>query len=88
MQKNDNSSFLPASAESTEAAEEAAKFRTSQNLPGFVVYVRDTGLTEADKAAIAANAAAIAKLPGVDATAPPRPPSPRTAPPQRFSFRW
>ena len=69
VQKNDNSSFLPASAESTEAAEEAAKFSTSQNLPGFVVYVRESGLTDEDKAAIAANSTAIAAIPGVDATA-------------------
>src|SRR3954451_21223390 len=53
-QKNDNSSFLPASAESTEAAAEAAKFSNSQSLPGFLVYTRDGGLTAEDKAAITA----------------------------------
>lgn len=35
VQKNDNSSYLPASAESTLAANEAANFNTSQLLPGF-----------------------------------------------------
>src|SRR5437016_778305 len=49
VQKNDNSAYLPASAESTKVANEAAKFSTSQSLPGFLVFQRDSGLTAEDK---------------------------------------
>ena len=38
VQKNDNSAYLPGSAESTQAGNEAAKFSTSQSLPGFLVF--------------------------------------------------
>ena len=71
--KNDNSSYLPASAESTRAGNEAAKFTPSVTLPGFVVYHRESGLTAADKAAISAAATAVSKVPGVavDALTPP-----------------
>ncbi|MGN6600219.1 MAG: MMPL family transporter [Actinomycetes bacterium] len=37
VQKNDNSSFLPASAESTRAGELAAQFRQTETLPTFIV---------------------------------------------------
>ncbi len=69
VQKNDNSSYLPASAESTEAGAEAAKFNQSQSIPGFLVFHRDSGLTEADKTAIAASFAAVSAVDGVDAEA-------------------
>ena len=69
VQKNDNSAFLPASAESTVAANEAAKFATVQTLPGFVVYHRDSGLTAADKQAIGVAFTAVKKIDGVDADA-------------------
>ena len=48
VQKNDNSSFLPASADSTKVANEQEKFSTIQSIPGFVVYERMGGLTAAD----------------------------------------
>src|SRR5580698_1862575 len=55
VQKNDNSAFLPASAESTKVANESDKFITVQNIPGFLVYQRTGGLTDADKAKVAAD---------------------------------
>ena len=67
VQKNDNSAFLPASAESTRAANEAAPFSPSQAIPGFLVFQRDSGLTEADKQAIATVAADVKTVPGVQA---------------------
>ncbi|WP_068276179.1 MMPL family transporter [Aldersonia kunmingensis] len=67
VSKNDNAAFLPGSAESTLASKEADKFLTIRNVPGFVVFNRDSGLTEADRADIAAAQVAVAKVPGVDA---------------------
>ncbi len=67
VQKNDNSAFLPASAESTKVANESDKFITVKNIPGFLVYQRAGGLTDADKAKIAADRAKVAALPAVDA---------------------
>jgi putative drug exporter of the RND superfamily len=68
VQKNDNSAFLPSSAESTKVANESDKFITVQNIPGFLVYQRIGGLTDADKAKVTADRAKIAALSGVDGT--------------------
>jgi RND superfamily putative drug exporter len=67
VQKNDNASYLPGSAESTKVQNEAEKFQTIQTIPGFVVYQRAGRLTDADNAKIAADLAAFAKIPGVAA---------------------
>ena len=69
VQKNDNSSYLPASAESTKATAEAARFNKSQFLPGFVVFHRDSGLTAADRSAVSAAFAKLSGLDGIDAQA-------------------
>jgi RND superfamily putative drug exporter len=53
VQKNDNSSFLPGSADSTKVANAQEQFISVQTIPGFVVYKRTNGpLTAADKAKI------------------------------------
>src|SRR4051794_39354735 len=57
VQKNDNSSFLPGSADSTKVANEQPKFLTIQSIPGFVVYQRKGGLTAADKQKIQGDVA-------------------------------
>lgn len=67
VQKNDNSSFLPGSADSTKVANEAEKFNSTQSIPGTIVYQRVGGLTEADKAKILADRAAFAKIKNVAA---------------------
>jgi RND superfamily putative drug exporter len=67
VQKNDNSSFLPGSADSTKVANEQQKFTTIQSIPGFVVYQRDGGLTAADKAKIAADRNKFKAVKGVSA---------------------
>jgi len=69
VQKNDNASYLPGSAESTKVATESARFVPVENIPGFIVFHRPSGLTSADRAAIASAAGAIAAVPGVDRTA-------------------
>jgi RND superfamily putative drug exporter len=43
VQENDNASFLPASAESTRAAQEQAKFAASDAVPLLVVFTRPDG---------------------------------------------
>jgi RND superfamily putative drug exporter len=68
VQKNDNSAFLPSSAESTKVANESDKFIKVQNIPGFLVYQRTGGLTAVDKAKVTADRAKIAALSGVDGT--------------------
>jgi len=48
---NESAQFLPGDAESTRAAEFASERFTSDSTPAFVVFHRDGGLTEADRAA-------------------------------------
>lgn len=52
VQKNDNSAFLPKTAEATEVLELNKKFVSDEVVPAIVIYGRESGLTEADKAAI------------------------------------
>lgn len=52
VQKNDNASFLPASAEATEVATLSAGFTAQDLLPAVVVAERGTGVTPADRAAL------------------------------------
>ena len=64
-EKNDASSYLPASADSTQELNLQAKF-TSKNLnPAVVVYQRQSGITPADLRRAAADARAFAALPAV-----------------------
>jgi RND superfamily putative drug exporter len=52
VQKNNNSSFLPGSAESTKVQTLDKKFTSTETTPAVVVYFRASGLTPADKAKI------------------------------------
>jgi len=63
VQKNDNASFLPTSAESTEVGRLAARFSATDSLPYFVVIERATGLTSSDSGAVKDFIAGIASLP-------------------------
>ena len=60
VQKNDNASFLSRTAESTLVADETERFVPVQSLPGSVVFHRDSGLTDADRAAVESARTAIA----------------------------
>ncbi|MGZ0148394.1 MMPL family transporter [Kribbella sp. WER1] len=62
VQQNDNANFLPKKAESTLVADAAAKFVDSKALPYFVLIERDTPITEADKAKVAAFVAGVPAL--------------------------
>jgi RND superfamily putative drug exporter len=67
VQKNDNASWLPKSAESTKVDKESQQFRNVLSISGFVVYERDSGLTDADKTKINHDAQAFRGLKGIAA---------------------
>ena len=67
VQKNDNSSFLPSSADSTKVSNAQQKFSSTQTIPGSIVYQRVGGLTGADKAKINADVARFRAIKGVAA---------------------
>lgn len=63
--KNDNAAFLPSGAEATRVAELEPGFFGAERTPAVVVYVRDSGVTAADRAAVRADLRAIASVEGV-----------------------
>ncbi|HEY5319627.1 MAG TPA: efflux RND transporter permease subunit [Galbitalea sp.] len=63
---NDQSSYLPASAESTEVQKAQIGFFGSDTIPAIVLYVRSAGLTPQDRAAVTERLASIGRLSGVD----------------------
>src|SRR6516225_1142695 len=64
-EKNDASAWLPPKAESTQVLNLRSHFVSPNVYPGVVVYVRPSGLTAADKAKAAHDAAKFATVPGV-----------------------
>ena len=68
--QDDTTSFLPASAESTEVVKILDEdFPSGETTQGLIVYQRDGGLTAADKQKIAADAKALEELPRLRAAA-------------------
>jgi putative drug exporter of the RND superfamily len=65
VQNNETSSWLPGSAESTRALERLDKFQDEYDVGTTMVYVRESGLTQADLAAIEDQAPEIEKLHGL-----------------------
>ncbi|MEJ3403479.1 MMPL family transporter [Rathayibacter sp. YIM 133350] len=63
--ENDQSQFLPADAEATRVQNLQSDFRTGDTIPAIVVYARDGGLSQADTAAIDADATAFQAVDGV-----------------------
>ena len=66
VEKNDAKSWLPGSAESTQVLDIQSSFTSPDTIPAVVVYERTSGLTEADRAAAAADARQWAQLPDLD----------------------
>lgn len=62
---NDQSQQLPASAEATRVQELQKQFRASDVIPAVLVYQRDAGLTDADRALITSQLADLDGLKGV-----------------------
>lgn len=65
VQNNEASSWLPGSAESTKVLDELSETVDPNDIPTLVVYHRDGGLTDADRAAIEADGKEIAAIKGV-----------------------
>ncbi|WP_327000745.1 MMPL family transporter [Dactylosporangium sp. NBC_01737] len=62
VQKNDNSAWLPASAEATKVIDLERTFRQQDAAPAIVVYERKSGITSADADKAAADARQFAAL--------------------------
>ncbi|MCT9140366.1 MMPL family transporter [Streptomyces violarus] len=60
-QDNDAASWLPGSAESTQVLEISEEFRPEQ-IPAVVIYARDSGLTDGDRAQIAEDVRQLKEL--------------------------
>ena len=65
VQKNDNSAWLPGSAEATKVADLQTRFNPDDIAPAVIVYERSGGLTAADQAKAAADVARLQQVPGV-----------------------
>ena len=66
VQNNEASSWLPATAESTQALEKLEPFQDPNAIPTVIVYERSSGLTEDDLAAATAQVAEFQAMDGVE----------------------
>ncbi len=65
VQSNDSAAFLPSSAEATEVAALQRRFQSQDVSPAVVVYVREAGISAADRRAVEADARSLGTLPGL-----------------------
>src|SRR4051812_13374842 len=65
VEKNDNSAWLPGNAEATKVSDLQKTFSPYDLAPAVIVYERPGGITAADQAKAAADAKAIAGVPGI-----------------------
>ncbi|HEY6738669.1 MAG TPA: efflux RND transporter permease subunit, partial [Actinopolymorphaceae bacterium] len=65
VSENDNSSFLPESAESTAVSELQQRFVEEESLPAVVIAERSSGIRPSDRAFLADRAADLRRLDGV-----------------------
>ncbi|WP_436520172.1 MMPL family transporter [Actinoplanes sp. HUAS TT8] len=65
VEKNDNASWLPGDAEATQVSELQKQFQPDDIVPAILVYERTGGITPADQEKAAADAKAIAAVPGI-----------------------
>ncbi|MBW4031873.1 MAG: MMPL family transporter [Acidobacteria bacterium] len=72
---NDQASYLPATAESTQVQSDLKKFFPSDTVPAIVVYARDAGITSADTSSVASRVAALQAVSGVGTVVGPIPSS-------------
>ncbi|MCS0499565.1 MMPL family transporter [Protaetiibacter mangrovi] len=70
VSSNDQTSYLPASADATRVAQLVPEFVGSEQIPAIVVFARDGGLTDADLAAIDEVIADVAAIDAVGDTSP------------------
>src|SRR4051812_35118068 len=67
-QKNDTKSWLPGSSESTQALDRQEAFKSSNTYEAVIVYSRDSGLTQADRAKITSDAPKFKTVGDLDGT--------------------
>jgi RND superfamily putative drug exporter len=65
VQKNDNSAWLPGSAEATQVTDLQKRFQADDIAPAVIVYERASGITPADQAKVARDRTTLATVPGV-----------------------
>jgi RND superfamily putative drug exporter len=62
IEKNNVESFLPGDAEATKVISEQADFASTSSIPMVIVFTRDSGVTSADLASVAANAQTLPRV--------------------------
>src|SRR5664279_1548136 len=72
---NDQASYLPASAESTQVQADLKKFFPSDTVPAIVVYARSAGLTADDRRAVGDAVTVLGSIDGVGTVVGPIPSS-------------
>ncbi|CAN5413634.1 MMPL family transporter [soil metagenome] len=72
---NDQASYLPASAESTQVQSDLEKFFPSDTVPAIIVYARSAGVSAQDTRSVAARVHALGGIYGVGTVAGPIPSS-------------
>jgi RND superfamily putative drug exporter len=65
VEKNDNSAWLPGSAEATKVSDLQKQFSSSDIAPAVIVYEHTGGITAADRTKVAADVQAIAGVTGI-----------------------
>ncbi|WP_265576760.1 MMPL family transporter [Gulosibacter molinativorax] len=75
VSKNDQTAYLPESAEATQAQELLGEFNDSEAIPAVVVFVAETELTDQQLAAIQDDVSSLAGMAGVDGDVSPAIPS-------------
>jgi RND superfamily putative drug exporter len=65
LQKNDLADFLPSTAEATQVLKIERSFQNASVVPAVIVFERPSGITDADRAQVAAAAAGVTGLKGV-----------------------
>jgi RND superfamily putative drug exporter len=65
LQKNDLADFLPSTAEATQVLKVERGFQSASVVPAVIVFERSSGITDVDRAQVAAAAAQVTGLKGV-----------------------
>jgi RND superfamily putative drug exporter len=76
---NDQSSYLPASAESTKVQKQQLKFFKSDSTPAIVLYSRSSGLTASDRSFVENSLDRLRQVKGIDTVSPAIPSTDRKA---------
>src|SRR3978361_2199035 len=65
VEKNDNSAWLPGSAEATQVSDLGKQFETDDIVPAGIVYERSSGITPADQTKVAQDVKTFGGITGV-----------------------